>query len=734
MAKNLVLVESPSKAKTINKYLGRSYQVESTVGHLRNLPKTKLGIDIEDGFKPNLLNIRGKGDLIKKIRKLASKASNIYIATDPDREGEAIAQDVIDILDNKTDANVYRVLFNEITKTAVKNSMQSTEKVNTNLVISQRARRVMDRIIGYKISPFLWRALIEESGNSLSAGRVQSIALRLICEREAEIDAFIQTEYWSLYAILETDKGETIKAKLYSVEGRQLKIQPKPEMTKEDWDEFLKGNFAINNADLAKEIFERIKSKEKFVISDISRKEVKRNPYPPFITSSLQAEASKQLKFRPRKTMQVAQSLYEGVDLGKDEGYVGLITYMRTDSTRLNKEILYDALNYIENKFGKEFSANEPKTFEGKKKNVQDAHEAIRPTSVVYTPERVKPHLSKEQYNLYELIWKRFIASQMQPAITETTTVEISADEFIFKSSGTVIKFNGFLSLYDEYKEDTNNDENGELLLPAGLKVDQDLKHINTDKKQHFTKPPARFSESTLIKALEANGVGRPSTYAGIMSTILDRQYVDTVGRNLAPTNLGKKVNNILVKNFPEIFEVSFTAQMEGELDLIANGEIEYEKVLNDFYGPFAIALEHVEKNIEKIKCEKCGSDMDIKIGRFGKFLACTNYPECKNIKSLKEMSQENDEPEYTGEKCPECGSKTIFRHGKFGRFIGCEKYPDCNYTKQITLGLKCPKCKEGEIVTKRTKRGRFFYGCNRYPDCDFASWTKPKAEAEEDN
>lgn len=732
MNKDLILVESPSKAKTINKYVGKSYVVEATVGHIRNLPKTKLGIDIENGFEPTLLNIRGKGDVIKKIKSLASKSKTVYVATDPDREGEAIAQDVVDVLGKNAEEKIKRVLFNEITKKAVNEALKNPIEVDEHLVISQRARRVMDRIIGYKVSPFLWKAVIESYGSSLSAGRVQSVALRLICEREEEIEKFIATEYWSIIAVFTTDKGEEIKAKLFEVNGKQIKVPPKPQMTDEDWKEFLKNNFAISKKELAVQIVESLKGKSNYKISDLSKKESRRNPYAPFITSSLQVEASRKLRYRPRRTMMLAQQLYEGIDLGA-EGTAGLITYMRTDSTRLSEEVVTEARQFIVEKYGKNYLPEGPKTYEQKnKKNVQDAHEAIRPTSLKYTPEFVKEYLDEAQFKLYELIWKRFIACQMESARLETTTVSISADEYTFRSSGTTILFDGFLTLYDEEIEDQSDQNGNSGLIPAGLAVNQRMNLEELTPNQHFTKPPPRYTESSLIKELESNGIGRPSTYAMIMGTIIDRKYVEQIERKLVPTKLGRKVNGILVQYFSNIFNVNFTAKMEEELDSIAEGENGYLNVLNDFYEPFSKTLHEVESNLEKIKCDKCGSDMDIKIGRYGKYLACTNYPECKNIKSLKELSPNGGEPEYTGETCPKCGSRTVFREGKFGRFIGCEKYPDCDFTKVVTLGLKCPKCKEGEVIARRTKRGKIFYGCNRYPDCDFASWTLPKSKEEE--
>jgi len=728
MSKNLVLVESPSKAKTINKYLGSTYKVEATVGHIRNLPKTKLGVDIDNNFEPQLLNIRGKGDVIKKIRTLSKKSGKIFIATDPDREGEAIAQDIVDVIEKHTKAKIYRVLFHEITKSSVKAAMKTPIEINNYVVSSQRARRVMDRIIGYKLSPFLWQAIIEESGNSLSAGRVQSVALRLICEREEEIDAFIKIEYWSVLADFKTQKGEILSTKLHSFENRTLKIQPKPEMEETDWIEFNKKHFAITNTKSASEIVKNIKSVSGFEISDIAKKESKRNPNPPFITSTLQAEASRRLKYRPRKTMQVAQSLYEGVDLA-EEGFVGLITYMRTDSTRLNSEIIDDARNYIENIYGLSFKPPTPNTYEKKKGKIQDAHEAIRPTSVKYTPQMVKPYLNNEQFKLYNLIWNRFIACQMESAVLETTSVNVSGGEFIFKASGTAIKFQGFLKIYQDLKDEKDSEENENPVIPVGLEAKQNLDLESVNNKQHFTKPPARYSESTLIKALEENGIGRPSTYASIVGTIQDRMYVYQKERKFAPTDLGKKVNKVLIQNFSGLFNINYTAEMEEELDLIASGEKVYNEVIKNFYNPFVKNLEEVEKTIEKPKCEKCGSDMEIKIGRFGKFLACSNYPDCKNIQSLNVVKKEKEEPEYTGDKCPKCNSRLIFRNSRYGKFIGCEKYPDCDYTKQITLDIKCPACKEGDIVTRRTKKGRTFFGCSRYPECDFSSWTLPKTD-----
>ncbi|PID59538.1 MAG: DNA topoisomerase I [Ignavibacteriae bacterium] len=727
MAKNLVLVESPSKAKTINKYLGRNYKVESTVGHIKNLPKTKLGIDIENNYEVKLLNIRGKGDLIKNIRKLAKKSEKIFVATDPDREGEAIAQDVVEILEGKTNAHIYRVLFNEITKEAVKKAMKNPLEIDAHLVESQRARRVMDRIIGYKISPILWRAILEASGNSLSAGRVQSVALRLICEREEVIENFIPTEYWTITAEFSTEKGDILSVKLAEKEGKKLQIQPKSKMTEKDWEEFLKANFAITNEEDAQKILDELENAKEYFISDITKKKSKRNPSPPFITSTLQAEASRKLGFRPRKTMRIAQSLYEGIKLPNGE-VSGLITYMRTDSTRLSSEIVASARSFINENYGKKYLTNKERIFNKKNKtNVQDAHEAIRPTSLNNLPEAIKESLEKDQFRLYQLIWQRFIACQMASADIESTNVSVTADKYLLKASGSVVTFDGFLKVYNEIKENEDNNQNEDSKIPQGLENNQKLNLEEFYKKQQFTKPLPRYTESSLIRELESNGIGRPSTYASIIGTIQDRYYVEFQEKKLVPTDLGKRVNSVLIKNFPNILDVNFTAKMEEELDAVASGENKYKEVLDNFYGPFSEQLIKVEETLEKILCEKCGSEMELKIGRFGKYFACSGYPDCKNIKSTNEIKA--TEVEYTGEECPECGNKTVYRTGKFGRFIGCENYPDCNYTKQITLGIKCPTCKEGDVVTRRTKSGRFFYGCSNYPDCDYASWNKPKEE-----
>jgi len=504
-------------------------------------------------------------------------------------------------------------------------------------------------------------------------------------------------------------------------------------MDEKDWELFLKKNFAITNEKDAQIILDELKEINKFHISDITKKKSKRNPSAPFITSTLQAEASRRFSFRPRKTMQVAQSLYEGVKLGKGE-ITGLITYMRTDSARLSTEILDDLRQHIAEVYGKKYLPSDSRSFDKKsKKNVQDAHEAIRPTSIAYMPENVKEFLNNDQFKLYQLIWQRFVGCQMESADVESTNVSVSGGKYMLKASGSVITFEGFLKVYNEAKENGNNGngfENNQ--IPVGL-VDGQILNINSlQKNQQFTKPLPRFTESSLIKELESNGIGRPSTYASIIGTIQDRFYIEQREKKLLPTDLGKRVNGVLVENFPKILDVNFTAKMEEELDLVAAGDNDYKQVLDDFYLPFSKRLVEVENNLEKIICEKCGSEMEIKIGRFGKYFACSGYPDCRNIKSTNELK--TSEPEYTGESCPECGNKTLFRAGRFGKFIGCENYPDCNFTKQITLGIKCPTCEDGEVVSRRSKNGRFFYGCSNYPKCDYVSWNKPTLETINNN
>ncbi len=735
MAKKLVIVESPAKAKTINRYLGNDYVVEASVGHIKDLPKSKLGVDVEQGFEPEYKTIRGKSDVIKKLKDLSEKSQQVYIATDPDREGEAIAQHIAEELKQSAD-KVYRVLFTEITQTGISRAMDKPLKIDSHLVYAQQARRVMDRLVGYKVSPLIWKAVYP----GLSAGRVQSVALKLVCERENEINGFIPIEYWSVLGRFKTERGEEFEAKLYSISGKDLK----------DPQGSANGNgttgkdFFISNKEDADRFVAGIKEAA-YAISQIQRKEQKRNPAPPFITSTLQQAASTRLGFSPKRTMMLAQQLYEGVELGP-EGRVGLITYMRTDSTRISGEAVEAARNYIRSEFGQEFLPKEARQFK-KSKSSQDAHEAIRPTHMEYRPEEVKKHLPREMFLLYDLIWKRFIASQMNPAVYDQITVSIdgvpakakNGESYIFRASDSHVKFPGFLQVYDITAEDADMskpDEDSEEMqkfkLPSTLKEGEDVGMEDVLTRQHFTKPPARYSESSLVKELESLGIGRPSTYSSIVSTIEDRGYVELRERRLFATDLGMNVNKILSANLPEFFDVKFTAEMESELDEIASGNKKYLDVMNEFYSPFDTAVKKVEGRIEEIKstvdgqqvaCDVCGSPMVIKWSRRGRFLACSKYPECKNTKPI-DAHDDNNRP--TGDKCPECGNDLIYKNSRFGKFIGCSNYPTCKFTKSITTGVKCPECGKGELAQRFTRKKRIFYGCTNYPKCHFATWDKP--------
>jgi DNA topoisomerase-1 len=731
----LVIVESPSKATTIKKYLGKQFDVLATIGHIKDLPKSTLGIDIKNGFIPNIKILSNKKDVVEKIKKAAQKAKEIYIATDPDREGEAIAEDIAQIIkeNNTADQEIKRVLFKEITKDTVNKAIQNPLDIDENLVSAQRARRVLDRIIGFKVSPILWdKFLKEENSSSLSAGRVQSVALRIICEREEEIENFKPVDYFNIYVTFNGEISKPLKTKLYSVDNKEIKILPEPVDTFKNLEKFQQKYFPIYTNEIAENLIQEIKSYDNYRILDIIKRSQKKSPNPPFITSTLQAEASKLLKYRPADTMKLAQQLYEGVELGP-EGQVGLISYMRTDSTRISEEFQEKAKDFITDKYGAEYAQKGTTKVSAKsQQNIQDAHEAIRPTNLMYTPEFVKPYLDKKQFKLYELIWNRFIISQMSDAQLEITTIKVGNDKFIFTASGTVIKFDGFLKAMtnkssNEEENENSSEDDQNLILPLGLEINKQLTIEEILSKASKTKPPARFSESTLIKELEANGIGRPSTYANIISTILKRKYVELKDSKLFPTELGKKVNKELVENLDKIFNVTFTAEMEKELDEIAEGKLKYIDVLNNFYQPFERILQSMNKSTDKILCEKCGSEMIIKVGRFGRFLACSNYPNCKNIKSLKEFQKNSEptEPEYTGEICPSCGGKLIIKNSKTGRFVGCDNYPNCKFTKPLTTGVKCPKCNNGEIVERKSKKGKVFYSCTNYPNCDFASWDK---------
>lgn len=727
MAKSLVIVESPSKAKTINKYLGKNYKVIASVGHIKNLPKSKISVDFENEYELTYETIPGKEKVISEMKELSGGADKIFIATDPDREGEAIAFDIAEEVKEKN-SNIYRVLFNEITKKGVDEGINNPLQIDNKLVSSQQARRALDRIVGYKVSPFLWKIIYY----GLSAGRVQSVALRLICDREEEIRKFIPTEYWSILAdFKDRDKNKVFESKLISQNDTSFK--------------FNGDDPRIKDESQADEMLGDLKTKQ-FKVSDIIKKEVKRNPYPPFTTSSLQQDASVRLRFAPKKTMMLAQKLYEGIDIG-EEGLTGLITYMRTDSTRLSEDAVAEARGYILEKFGKEFLPPSAKVYSKKKENTQDAHEAIRPTSAWRTPESLKKDLTPDLFRLYDLIWKRFVACQMQNSVSDQITLLIDSfsestngkniNSYQFRTTDSTIKFKGFLVLYDDVFEEEKEDPEDEYAIPEEIEIGDLLDLKELFKKQHFTNPPPRYTESSLIKQLDNLGIGRPSTYALIVSTIINRTYCDLRERKLYATELGETVNKLLSEHFADVINPTFTAQMEEELDKIAEGELTYRKVLDDFYLPFNLDLEFLNKKSKEIKesliehtdidCDKCGAKMLIKWGRNGRFLSCSKYPKCKNAQPLPGEQQEYQEL-AEGKFCNLCGKPMVVKSSKYGKFLGCSGYPDCKNIQPITLGIKCPKCKEGEILARKAlKSKKTFYGCTRYPDCDFISNSKPR-------
>jgi DNA topoisomerase-1 len=657
MGQKLVIVESPAKAKTIGKYLGKNYVVEASMGHIRDLPKSQLGVDIDNEYNPKYITIRGKGELLDKLKKEAKKSEKIYLATDPDREGEAISWHLAHIL-KLNEQEKCRIEFHEITKNAVKSAIKEPREINVNLVNAQQARRVLDRLVGYKISPILWRKVKW----GLSAGRVQSVALRMICDREKEILDFIPKEYWTVECALHKgDSKKTFNVRLTTLGKKKIEISNKEEVDK---------------------IIKELENGE-FIVKSIKRTSKNKNPLPPFTTSTLQQDAYKKMNFATKRTMSIAQQLYEGIDI-KGFGTVGLITYMRTDSVRISTEAQESCKNFIINQYGDGYVPKETRNYKGKK-NAQDAHEAIRPTHVEITPEIAKASLKDEQYKLYSLIWNRFVASQMSSCIMDVTSINIANGVYGLKASGSIVKFDGFMKVYeystDEEKEDIN--------LPE-LSEDEKLIKKSIDGKQHFTQPPARFSEASLVKTLEENGIGRPSTYAPIISTLLERKYIEREKKTLKPTELGDIVNNIVSEYFKQIVDLEFTAEMEEKLDNVEDGNANWNEVVGQFFTPLKDAIEIAEREVAKItiedkvtdiECEKCGRNMVIKHGRFGDFLACPGYPDCKNTKPLVEE-----------------------------------------------LEVKCPKC-AGNILVKKSKKGRKFYGCSNYPDCDFVSWFEPAAE-----
>jgi DNA topoisomerase I len=784
MAKNLVIVESPAKAKTINKYLGKDYLVKASIGHIKDLPSKGLGVDVEHDFAPTYELIpdskkRNNKKIVAELKKAAKEADAIYLAADPDREGEAICQHLAEEIVPKRPAKpAYRVMFNEITKRAVNEAFEHPRQIDDKLVDAQQARRVLDRLVGYKVSPLLCKTI----GGRLSAGRVQSVALRMVVEREREIESFIKTEYWTILANLDAKLPPAFDSRLFKVGEQTVKTS--------GFDQDLKKTeILIKDQAFADEIVSEAKQ-QSFVVTDVTTKERKRNPVPPFITSKLQQEASRKLGFAVKKTMMLAQKLYEGVELGS-EGSVGLITYMRTDSTRVSDTALGEVRDFIGRQYGDRYLPDKAVHYRSKK-GAQDAHEAIRPTEVARTPDSLAKFLKPEELKLYRLIWQRFVASQMTAALFDQTTIDIQAGRFIFRATGSVQKFDGFLKVYQEGRDEkAEDDEEAERSLPL-VQKGETLKLNSVTPEQHFTEPPPRYTEATLVKALEEKGIGRPSTYAAIMSTIQEREYVEKLQGRFHPTALGTTVSDLLINGgFDDLFNESYTARMEEELDAVEDGKIQWTTALREFYDKFVGDLAKFNAYIKDIKdvntptnevclkcgtegmvqkwgrfgsylkclnceatrdagpapgsdgaaaspenggaeaepeaCELCGKAMQLKRGRFGPFLGCTGYPECRNIRKIGKSGVAAPPPVPLDEKCPVDGAQLVKRFGRFGEFISCSNYPKCKYIKQETVGVSCsrPGCK-GEIVVKKSKRGKVFYGCSEYPNCNVVYWDKP--------
>jgi DNA topoisomerase-1 len=766
MARALVIVESPAKAKTINKYLGKDFIVKASLGHIKDLPKRDLAVDVEHGFEPRYEVIEGKKKLVAELKQAARKVKDVYLAADPDREGEAICSHLQEELSEKKNGpRIYRVMFNEITKKAVAKAFEKPGQVDVNLVDAQQARRVLDRLVGYKISPLLW----DKVRRGLSAGRVQTVALRVIVEREREIRAFIAKEYWTIDADLAAKKPPALTARLARINGETAEI---------------------GSTEAAGGVVSALEGAA-YTVQSVSTREKRRFPVAPFITSTLQQESSRKLRFSVKRTMMLAQRLYEGVEVGKDT--VGLITYMRTDSTRVSDDAIRDVRDFIGERYGREFlpdSAN----FYKSKKGAQDAHEAVRPTSMAYAPDVVDKYLQEDERKVYRLIWNRFVASQMMPALYDQTTIDVGAkgkngDDYLFRATGSVLKFEGFLKVYKEGKDQLDEeDEELKHHLPLVTEGER-LRFKAIRPEQHFTEPPPRYNEATLVKRLESDGVGRPSTYASIISTIQEREYVKKDGGRFTPTELGMVVTDLLLESFDDIFDVTYTARMEEELDEIEEGKIDWRVAMQEFYERFDKDLKHAEEHMTNIKrmekptdeicpkcgkplvikwgkhgsfiactgypectytreltvdlpdvdkadlseqgdeeyCENCGRPMVLKKGRFGTFLACTGYPDCKTTKQIGGQQKKPDQK--LDETCPQCGNHLVLKTGRFGEFTACSNYPTCKYVKQKTIGVKCPECNEGEVVERRSKRGKTFYGCNRWPECNFVAWGKPVPE-----
>ncbi len=753
MGKPLIIVESPTKARTLKKFLGSEFNIKSSVGHIKNLPEKSLGVDIENGFSPQYQIIKGKGKILAEIKKAAKEAEAVYLAPDPDREGEAIAWHIQEEIKGRK-KDIYRASFNEFTKKAVLKALENPGRPDENKYNAQKARRVLDRLVGYQISPILWKKV----RRGLSAGRVQSVVVRLICEREQEIRSFVPKEYWTIEVELSGKTPPPFIAKLIRIDSKKAEI---------------------GDEEGAEQIRDNLQDAE-FRVLKLEKKERARHPTPPFITSKLQQEAARKLHFSAKKTMLIAQRLYEGVELGR-EGSVGLITYMRTDSPRIAGEALEMVRSHIVTRFGPDYLPERPNFYKSKK-GAQEAHEAIRPTSLEFEPDKIKQYLAKDELALYELVWNRFLASQMRPALYDQTIVDISADNYLFRVVGSILKFPGFISVYLEGQDEPEEEKEG--VLPE-LKQGEILKLLGIKPEQHFTQPPPRFTESTLVKELEEKGIGRPSTYALILSTILERDYVEKEKRNFLPTELGLLVTELLVESFPQILNVEFTAEMEESLDEIERGKQSWTESLARFYQPFEASLEQALTQMRDVKreqipsdviCEKCGAQMVIRWGRNGKFLACPNYPKCRYTRELTEekggelaeekteeelcdkcgkpmvvksgrygkflacsgypdcrntrpLGKESEKPEVTEEICEKCGGHLVIKKARTGnRFLACENYPKCKNAKSFPIGVQCPQC-GGQLVERSSARRKLFYGCGNYPSCRFAEWNKPVPE-----
>jgi DNA topoisomerase-1 len=786
MTKNLVIVESPAKAKTINKYLGKDFVVMASIGHIKDLPSKGLGVDVQNNFQPEYEIIpdsrkRNNKKIVADLKKTAKTATAIYLAADPDREGEAICQHLAEeIVPKKPVIPTFRVMFNEITKRAVQQAFEHPKQIDGNLVDAQQARRVLDRLVGYKVSPLLCRTI----GGRLSAGRVQSVALRMVVEREREIEAFVKTEYWTIGANLTGQQPPAFEARLLKVGDQTVK-------TGGFDNDLKKTEILIGNEAQAKDLV-REAEQQTFVVNEVTTKERKRNPVPPFITSKLQQEASRKLSFPVKRTMMIAQHLYEGVEIGA-EGSVGLITYMRTDSTRVGETALEEVREFVRGQYGANYLPEKAVHYRSKK-DAQDAHEAIRPTDVTRTPDSLAQYLKPEELKLYRLIWQRFVASQMMPALFDQTTIDIQAGRLVFRASGSVLKFDGFLKVYQEGRDEKPAEDEDERNLPR-VTQGETLALNKIDPEQHFTEPPPRFTEATLVKILEEKGIGRPSTYAAIMTTIQDREYVEKKEGRFHPTALGKTVNDVLIDGgFDDLFNETYTARMEQELDEIEEGKLKWTDALTEFYDKFKLDLAQFTKYSADVKtketptdevclkcntpgmvqklgrfgkylkclecgatrdaepvaadgaastetsgngeaeepeaCELCGKQMQLKRGRFGPFYGCSGYPDCRNIRKISKSGQVSAPPEILEEKCPVDNAQLVKRQGRFGEFISCSNYPKCKYIKRETTGVACPRpgCK-GEIIVKRSKRGKIFYGCAEYPKCEIVYWDKPVIE-----